>query len=153
MSNDAIVLLKEDHKTVKQLFREIEKRKEDGGEAIADLAKQVCLELLVHAQVEEEIFYPLARQSLDDELMILEADEEHHIAELLVQEIIALEPTDEHYVAKCIVLKEMVEHHIEEEETEMFPKMREELGRAQLQEIGEQMLARKEQLTKELQLT
>jgi hemerythrin-like domain-containing protein len=117
------------------------------------LVNTICAALEIHAQLEEEIFYPLARQTVDDEMMLLEADEEHHVAETMINELLALDPTDERYVAKCIVLKEMVEHHIEEEETELFPKMRDELGRNRLQEIGEEMVARKDALTKEIQLT
>lgn len=151
MSNDAIVLLKEDHKKVKQLFRQLEQRKDEGGEAIADLAMEICNELTVHAAIEEEIFYPLARKNVSEEMIILEADEEHHVAKVLIEEIQQMEPSNEHFVAKCIVLKEMVTHHIEEEEGEMFPQVREALGRARLQEIGEQMATRKKQLMKEPQ--
>lgn len=151
MSNDAIVLLKEDHKKVKQLFRQVEQRKDDGGEAIADLAREICDELTVHAAIEEEIFYPAARKVVDEELLLLEADEEHHMVEVLIEEIQQLEPTHEHFVAKNIVLMDMVKHHIEEEEGELFPQVREALGRTRLQEIGEEMLARKKQLQREPQ--
>lgn len=146
MSNDAIVLLKEDHKKVKQLFKQLESKKDESGEAIASLSQEICDELIVHAAIEEEIFYPAARKVVDEELLLLEADEEHHMVEVLIQEIQQLDPTHEHFVAKNIVLMDMVKHHIEEEEGEMFPQVREALGRARLQEIGEEMLARKKQL-------
>ena len=152
MSNDAIVLLKEDHKRVKQLFKQLEQKKDEGGEAIADLAAEICEELIVHAAIEEEIFYPAARKVVDEELLLLEADEEHHMVDVLISEIQKLDPTHEHFVAKNIVLMDMVKHHIEEEEGELFPQVREALGRARLQEIGEEMLTRKKQLMKEPQV-
>jgi hemerythrin superfamily protein len=149
MSNDAIVLLKEDHKKVKALFRQLEQRKDDAGPVVADLTTSICNELLVHAAIEEEIFYPLARKNVQEELVLLEADEEHHMVDVLIKEIQVLEPTHEHFIAKCIVLKDMVLHHIEEEEGEIFPQVREAVGRARLQEIGEQMMTRKKQLQQE----
>lgn len=151
MSNDAIVLLKEDHKHVKQLFRQLEQHKDEGGEAIAGIARQICEELTTHAAIEEEIFYPLARRTVEEEELVLEADEEHAVAKHLIEEVEQLDPNDEHFVAKCIVLKDMVLHHIDEEESEMFPQMREALGRTRLQEIGSEIATRKQQLMREPQ--
>lgn len=146
MSRDAIALLKEDHKTVKQMFRRLEKMKDDPGEEMEKLVGEICQELLVHAKVEEEMLYPMARETLDEELDVLEANEEHHVVEVLIGELLGMDSSDERYVAKAIVLKELVEHHIEEEEDEMFPEIREHLGRKELQEIGARIEDRKKEL-------
>lgn len=138
MSNDAIVLLKDDHKEVKQQFRAFEQAKDEAEK------KQVVdriLELLtVHTYIENEVMYPEVRKLLPDlEDDILESYEEHHVADLLSLEIASMEPSDERFDAKVTVLMENVKHHIQEED-EWFPKVREGLGRNQLQQMGEQML-------------
>lgn len=142
----AIMMLKQDHERVKDLFKRFEKADEAGDEqkckAIADKALQ---ELRVHATVEEELFYPAVRQQIDDEDGIMdEADEEHHAAKVLIAELELMSGSEEHYRAKFLVLAEMVQHHIKEEEGLMF---REAAGtEIDFEALGERMAARKAEL-------
>src|ERR1700712_2657958 len=150
MSTDAIVVLKDEHKLIKKAFRDFEKA---GDKAYAAKGKAVTrmIELLTaHTYIENEIMYPRVRELLPEvEDDILESYEEHHVADVLVMELSLMKPDDERFVAKTTVLIENVEHHIEEEEEEWFPKVRSGLGRKQLQELGEEMLkARKKAPTK-----
>jgi hemerythrin-like domain-containing protein len=145
MSTDAIVLLKEDHKTVKKLFREFEAAGEKAAQAKGRIVGRIIEELTVHTYIENEVMYPEVRKLLPDlEDDVLESYEEHHVADVLCLELSMMSPSDEHFDAKTTVLIENVEHHIQEEEQEWFPKVREGLGRKQLQEIGERLLAAKE---------
>ena len=144
---DAVELLKEDHKKVQGLFTQFEKAKSSSDQH--RIATEAILELEVHAKIEEEIFYPLVREAVGLDDVMNEADEEHHVAKMLMAELTALPPDDQHYEAKFTVLAENVRHHIEEEETEMLPKA-EKIGKQRLAEIGEQMLERKEALLAEL---
>jgi hemerythrin superfamily protein len=141
MSTDAIVLLKQDHKEIRRLFREFEKA---GDEATARKGKVVddIIELLtVHTYIENEVMYPRVRELLPDlEDDVLESYEEHHVADLLVVELAAMKPSAERFDAKTTVLIESVTHHIEEEEEDWFPKVRDGLGRKMLQQIGAEML-------------
>lgn len=150
MSNDAIVLLKEDHKEVKELFRRFEQIKDGGGSEVGDVVRDACRLLIVHTKVEEELFYPAARDAIDDGDLLDEANEEHHVADVLIEELSALDPDDDAYVAKFTVLTESVKHHIEEEEDELFPKVRDQLGRNDLQDLGEKMLKRKQELLEDM---
>jgi hemerythrin superfamily protein len=132
---DAITLLKQDHKTVKDLFKQFEKT-EDGSRR-EELVAEIIRELTVHAEVEEEVFYPAVRQEVpevDDD--VLESYEEHRVAVWLMEQLEGLSPDDERYEARVMVFKEIVEHHVEEEEEQWFPKVREELGRKALGELG-----------------
>lgn len=145
MSNDAIVLLKQDHKEVKALFRQFQKAGDDATEAKGELVRKIIEELMVHTYIENEGMYPQVRKLLPDlEDDVLESYEEHHVADLLCAELWSLDPGDERFDAKTTVLIENVEHHIEEEEGEWFPKVREGLSRTQLQEMGAQMLELKQ---------
>lgn len=140
MSNDAIVVLKEDHKRIKSLFRQFDASSGDSPAARRTLVDQMIQELTVHTYLENEVMYPKVRElvpSLAPD--VLESYEEHHVADVLVMELMALEPTDERFEAKTTVLIENVSHHIDEEENDWFPKVREALGRKQLTEIGERM--------------
>ena len=143
MSQDAIVMLKDDHKEVKALFREFQKP----GKTPAQKGKIVdtILELLtVHTYIENEVMYPRVRELLPDlEDDVLESYEEHHVADVLVMELAAMDRSDERFEAKATVLIENVTHHIDEEEQEWFPKVREGLSRTQLREIGEELAAAK----------
>lgn len=133
---DAITLLKQDHKTVKDLFKQFEKAS-DGSRREAIVA-EIVRELTVHAEVEEEVFYPAVRQEVpevDDD--VLESYEEHRVAVWLMEQLEGLSPDDERYEARVMVFKEVVEHHVEEEEQQWFPKVREELGRKELGALGE----------------
>ena len=140
MSTDAIVVLKEDHKNVKRLFKEFQAAEDGPAETKARIVKQILTELTVHTYLENEVMYPEVRRllpDLDDD--ILESYEEHHVADVLCMELSTMTPDDEHFDAKVTVLIESVTHHIDEEEKEWFPKVREGLGRSQLQEIGARM--------------
>ena len=143
MSTDAIVLLKEDHKEMRRLFQEFEKAEEGPASRRRKVVDEIVEALTVHTYLENEVMYPEVRQLLPDlEDDILESYEEHHVADVLCAELAAMKPpTTQRFVAKTTVLIENVEHHVEEEEQEWFPKVREALGRNQLQEIGERMIA------------
>ncbi|WP_432844004.1 hemerythrin domain-containing protein [Dactylosporangium sp. CA-092794] len=141
MSTDAIVMLKDDHKTVKRLFKEFQANEDGPAAKKAKIVEQILAELTVHTYLENEVMYPEVRRLLPDlDEDVLESYEEHHVADVLCLELSTMEPGDEHYNAKVTVLIENVTHHIDEEEQEWFPKVREGLGRHQLQEIGARML-------------
>jgi hemerythrin superfamily protein len=146
MSTDAIVVLKQDHKEVKRLFRAFEKAAKTGTPAQRGaLVTSIIAELTKHTYIENEIMYPEVRTLLPDlEDDVLESYEEHHVADVLCLELSQLSPDDDHFVAKTTVLIENVEHHVKEEEEDWFPKVREGLSRTQLQEIGARLLAAKE---------
>jgi hemerythrin-like domain-containing protein len=140
MSQDAIVILKNDHKEIKRLFRKFEQAG-DGAEATkAKLVDQILEALTVHTYIENEGMYPGIRARVPDlEDDILESYEEHHVADVLCMEIAPMTPDNERFDAKVTVLIELVEHHIEEEEDEWFPKVREALGRKDLQALGAEL--------------
>ena len=140
MSTDAIVMLKEDHKQIRKVFREFEKAG-PGAKVAKGRAVDKMIELLtVHTYLENEVMYPRVRELLPDvEDDVLESYEEHHVADVLVVELSMMKPDDERFDAKTTVLIENVEHHMDEEEEEWFPKVREGLGRKVLQEIGAEM--------------
>ncbi|HET8987077.1 MAG TPA: hemerythrin domain-containing protein [Humibacillus sp.] len=143
MSTDAIVLLKSDHKEVKAQFKEFQKP----GTTPTQKGRIVdtILELLtVHTYIENEVMSPRVRELLPDlEDDVLESYEEHHVADVLCMELAGMSPSDERFDAKTTVLIENVTHHIDEEEQDWFPKVREGLGRKQLQELGAEMLEAK----------
>ena len=143
MSQDAIVMLKADHKEVKALFREFQKPSTTPARKEA-LVKKIIELLTVHTYIENECMYPEVRKLLPDvEDDVLESYEEHHVADLLVFELFTMDAGDERFVPKMTVLIENVEHHMKEEEDEWFPKVREGLGRKQLGEIGDRMVEMK----------
>ncbi|MGE0228802.1 MAG: hemerythrin domain-containing protein [Dehalococcoidia bacterium] len=147
---DPIALLKEDHEKVKSLFDEFEQTSNKRSQQ--RIIREAILELDVHAGIEEEIFYPAyaeAAKESEDEEIILEAEEEHHVVHLLIGELRDTSEMNDRVAAKFTVLAENVRHHIEEEESEMLPKAQELLG-DRLQELGEQMTQRKRELMKEL---
>jgi hemerythrin superfamily protein len=141
---DAIALLIEDHETVKDMFEQFEQLGDRAHVSKHKLALQICEELTKHTMIEEEIFYPAVRKAIKDEDMMDEAIVEHASAKDLIAQIQTMEPTDDLFDAKVKVLSEMIEHHVEEEETEMFPKVRK--TKLDLEELGEAMAARKEQI-------
>ena len=118
-TNPAFALLKEDHDTVKDLFDKFESA--EGRPAKRKIVDQALAELKVHAAIEEEIFYPAVRKPVGKDTMN-EADEEHHVAKILIAELEQMDGRDTHYDAKFTVLAENVRHHIKEEESEVFPK-------------------------------
>ena len=142
MSTDAIVMLKDEHKEIRKAFRDFEKAGENAHQAQANAVDRIVELLTVHTYIENEVMYPRVRELLPEvEDDVLESYEEHHVADVLVMELVSMKPTDERFTAKTTVLIENVEHHIEEEEKDWFPKVRAGLGRKQLQELGAQMLA------------
>lgn len=147
---DPIALLKDDHVKVKELFDKFENAK--SASAKKNAARKAIAELKVHAAIEEEIFYPAWEKSLtgkEEQVIILEADEEHHVVHLLIEELDRMEDDDENFDAKFTVLAENVRHHIEEEEKEMLPKAK-QLERELLARLGEEMTARKKEAEKEV---
>jgi len=143
---DAVALLKADHRAVEKLFGQYEKaRGEDRKEQIA---QQICLELRVHMQIEEEIFYPTSREFLKDDDIVNEAVVEHQSGKDLIEQIEGLSPSDEMYDAKVTVLQELIEHHVEEEEKEYFPQTQK--TEMDMKAIGEQLTVRKQELMDEM---
>jgi hemerythrin-like domain-containing protein len=140
MSTDAIVMLKDDHKQILRAFRDFENAGDAAYKTKGNLVDKIIELLTVHTYIENEVMYPRVRAlvpELEDD--VLESYEEHHVADLLVMELAGMKPDDERFTAKTTVLIESVRHHIEEEEDEWFPEVREALGRKVLQEIGAQM--------------
>jgi hemerythrin superfamily protein len=144
VSNDAIVLLKNDHKTVEKLFKQFEKAGENAAAEKRKLVDSMIKELTTHTYIEEEIFYPAARAAAPETKdHVLESVEEHHVVVWMLSELSKLDPSDETFDAKVTVLTENVRHHVEEEEQEWFPEVRKAMGRKELQELGERMIAAK----------
>jgi hypothetical protein len=144
---DAIALLKQDHRTVEELFEKFEKA--SGSDRKRKLAEEICLELSVHAEIEEEIFYPACEGKVDEDLL-KESYVEHDGAKVLIAEIMNGGPRDDFYDAKVTVLQEEIEHHVEEEERRMeglFAQARQ--AELDLDALGEQLAARKAELTKQ----
>jgi hypothetical protein len=142
---DAIALLKDDHRKVEGLFAEFEKASGDGRKQ--KLAQQICLELSVHATIEEEIFYPACEGKVEEDLL-KESYVEHDGAKMLIGEILAGEPSDEFYDAKVTVLQEQIEHHVGEEEQRLeglFSQARK--AGLDMDALGEELAARKQELT------
>ncbi len=150
-ADDAIKLLTADHKEVKALFKDYEKLvKSDGSDEDKQaVAEEICFKLTVHATAEEELFYPAAREVLgDDEDLVDEADVEHASAKDLIAQIQASSPDEELYDAKVKVLGEYIDHHVKEEEGEMFPKVKK--AGLDTAALGAQIASRKEELMAEL---
>jgi hemerythrin-like domain-containing protein len=140
VSTDAIVMLKNDHREIRRAFRDFEKAGDNAIKTKGRLVDTIIELLTVHTYIENEVMYPRVRELVPDlEDDVLESYEEHHVADLLVLELAGMEPTDERFTAKTRVLIENVRHHIEEEEDEWFPQVREALGRKALQDLGAQM--------------
>jgi hemerythrin-like domain-containing protein len=141
MSTDAIVLLKNDHKEILRTFKDFEKAGDDAHATKGKLVDRIIELLTVHTYIENEVMYPRVRELLPEvEEDVLESYEEHHVADVLVVELSAMKPDSERFTAKTTVLIENVRHHIEEEETDWFPKVREGLGRKALQDLGAEMI-------------
>lgn len=146
-ANDAIALLKADHKEVAEMLEKFENARSTK----AKLAQQICLALTVHAQIEEEIFYPAAREALGDEGRDLldEARVEHNSLKELITRIEGSSPEDDLFDAHVKVLGEYVKHHVKEEEGELFPKLRK--SDLDLIAVGEELAARKKQLMSQME--
>jgi len=145
-AQDEIAVLKADHAAVKKMFSEFEKLKQDEADENEKgaLATKICEAVSVHAQAEEEIFYPAVRAAIDDDDLMDEADVEHAGAKDLIAQLEDMKPGDDHFDAKVTVLGENIDHHVKEEEGEMFPKARK--AKIDLRELGAQLLQRKEEL-------
>lgn len=139
---DAIALLKADHKAVSELFSEYEKARSSSRKKA--LISEICTALSVHAQIDEEIFYPAVKAALKDKLLVPEATVEHASLKDLIAQIEAVEPDAEMVEARIKVLSEYVKHHVKEEQDEMFPKVRE--STIDVVALGARMSARKEDL-------
>src|SRR6478735_9957523 len=142
---DAITLLKNDHHTVEQLFKRYERAGEQAYAEKQEVVDRITEELSKHAAIEEQLFYPVARATVpgtDD--IALESLEEHHVVKVLLAELQNMDPTHERFDAKVTVLIENVRHHVEEEEDEFFPKVRERLGRGSLNDLGNSMAESKD---------
>ncbi len=142
-TEDAIALLKADHREVKAMFDQYEKTESDKEKEA--LARKICRALTVHAQIEEEIFYPAAYEALDDDDLLDEAEVEHASAKDLIAQIEASSPSEPLFDAKVKVLGEYVDHHVQEEEKEMFPECR--ASDMDLKALGEQLRARKKEIS------
>jgi hemerythrin superfamily protein len=137
---DAITLLKNDHREVEKLFKRFEKAGDNAHVQKRDIVDRIIEELSKHAAVEELLFYPVTRATVPDvEDTALESIEEHHIVKWVLNELDGMDPRDERFDAKVTVLIENVRHHVEEEEEEYFPKVRDELGRKSLNHLGDAM--------------
>lgn len=147
---DACDLLDADHKAVKKMFTEFEALTEARGNTEQKkriLAEKICQELSIHAQIEEEIFYPAIRKAIRDELLMDEAEVEHDTARDLIAQIRATEPGDSLHDARVMVLGEYVDHHVKEERSEMFPKAR--ATKVDLVSLREDLQTRKDALMSE----
>lgn len=142
---DAITLLKDDHRSVERLFKRFEKAGERAYVEKRRIVDEIIEELSVHAAIEEQLFYPAARATVPGtEDIALESLEEHHVVKWLLSELADMDADAERFVAKTTVLIENVRHHVEEEEGEFFPKVREALGRNDLNDLGDAMVLAKE---------
>jgi hemerythrin superfamily protein len=141
---DAVTLLRNDHKTVEGLFKKFEKAGANAHKTKRDLVESIIEELSVHAAIEEQVFYPAARQAMPDASEeVLEALEEHHIVKWTLSELDGMDPSDERFTPKVTVLMELVRHHVQEEEGELFPELRKAMKRKDLEELAQALEAAK----------
>jgi hypothetical protein len=143
---DALKLLEEDHKKVKKILSDLDSTTERGVKTREELFTKVKQELMVHEAIEEEIFYPALKDHPKAKELVLEAYEEHHVVDNVMAEIVSLPFDDEKWGAKLTVMKENLEHHIEEEEDEMWKQARQVFSDDELEELGARMQTRKDQL-------
>lgn len=146
---DAIKLLTDDHKEVKKLFKAYEKLAQDEatGQERQELAERICVMLIIHMTIEEDMLYPLARQAFSEKALMDEAEVEHASAKELIAQIQSMNPDDALYDAKVRVLGEYIDHHVKEEESEMFPKLKK--AKLDIDRLGDEMAGRKQALTAE----
>lgn len=146
-SPDALDLLKQDHAKVEKAFKEFEKMDRGDTERCQELIRVVCEDLKVHTTLEEEIVYPAVREAIDDEDIMNEASVEHETAKMLIEQLENMQVDDPNYYATFTVLGEYVRHHIEEEESEMFPQARK--SDLDLKALAEQVRQRRQELVGE----
>jgi hemerythrin-like domain-containing protein len=148
---DAITLLTNDHSKVRQMLGQLATKTPNGGDK-SDLVSRIEMEVKIHSKLEEEIFYPAFKNAVssdDDKDMYFEAVEEHHVVDKVLPELKGLDSESDEFHAKATVVKELIEHHAEEEEKEMFIKARSLMGAEKLQELGRMMETRREELLEE----
>src|SRR5579884_342938 len=143
---NAVELLEQDHREVEDLFEEFEKARDKKRKG--ELATKICMELTIHARIEEEAFYPRARQATKDDDLIDESLVEHANVKRMVAEIEEMDPGDDLFDAKVRVLSEMVQHHVKEEEEKLFPELK---GKMDLEAVGKELARKKENMLAELQ--
>ncbi|HEV7721696.1 MAG TPA: hemerythrin domain-containing protein, partial [Iamia sp.] len=142
---DAITMLKDDHHAVEKLFKRFEKAGDRAYVEKRDIVDRIIEALSIHAAIEEQLFYPVTRETVPEtDDIVLESIEEHHVVKWLLSELETMDPRDERFDAKVTVLIENVRHHVEEEEQDYFPKVRDELGRNALSDLGDAMEAARE---------
>ncbi len=137
---DAITLLKKDHRTVEELFKRFERLGDRARKGKQEVVERIIKELSVHAAIEEAVLYPAVRTAVDDkeiDELVLESLEEHHIVKWTLSELETMTPDHERFEAKVTVLMELVRHHVEEEEQELFPTMAKAFDKPRLVEMGE----------------
>jgi hemerythrin-like domain-containing protein len=149
MTMDPMALLKADHREVEMLFADFERSAEQELDTILSVAHQLLTVLSIHAELEEQLLYPMLRDALDEPISVLEAIEEHQVVKLMIRELQAITPEDERFDAKMHVLKETVHHHVEEEEQELLPLAETLLSRAQLDELSTQLIEMKHRLKRQ----
>jgi hemerythrin-like domain-containing protein len=140
---NAITMLTDDHRAVKKLLSELETTTERGVKTREELFSRLKADLTVHEIIEEEIFYPALKEHPKAKDIVLEAYEEHNVVDTLMGELSSLPADDERWGAKAKVMQENIEHHIEEEEGDMFKKARQVFDEAELEELGERMARRR----------
>ena len=136
---DVIKLIKDDHETFRKLLKELEDTTERAVKTREKLFAQLKSELFPHEAMEEEVFYPVLRKKLEDDDIVLEGYEEHHAVDVLVEELEGVSYEDETWGPKMKVIQENIEHHMEEEEGEMFSKARKVLSKDELEDLGARM--------------
>jgi hypothetical protein len=146
---DAMSLLKEDHQKVKKMLVELESTTERGVKTREELFTKVKQELVIHEAIEEKIFYPALKDHPKTKEIALEAYQEHHVVDMVMAEIEGIAYDDEAWGAKFSVMKENLEHHIEEEEGEMFKQAKQVFDADELAQLGDHMMARKEELMRQ----
>ncbi|MFM2077699.1 MAG: hypothetical protein RJA49_1589 [Actinomycetota bacterium] len=145
----ALQVLKDDHQTVDDLFTQFEQLGPRAHKARSAVVGRLIEALTVHAAIEEMVFYPAVRKALaGTNAMVLEALEEHHVVKVLLKELEGMPATDERFVAKVTVLAEIVRHHVDEEEKDLFPQVRSAMTRPQLEELGHELLMAKQGVSK-----
>ena len=153
---DAITILTEDHKKVRKLLDELAATTERAVKTRQQLLKDIETDIRVHAQLEEEIFYPaykVAAEKSEDRKLFFEAHEEHHMVDVVLAEIKDTDPSTEPFAAKAKVLKDLVEHHADEEEEDMFPRARQLMDEGTLVDLAEEMEERRAELLTEMMAT
>jgi hemerythrin-like domain-containing protein len=151
--NEILEMLKEDHQRVKKAFKTAEKlHQQEEHEELQALVEQTCAEIQVHAQLEEELFYPAAREAVKEEDLIEEAEVEHGSAKALIEQLQGMSPEDPKYMATFTVLGEYLKHHIKEEENELFEQLSSGRSKVAWEELQQQMLTMRETLMAEMGL-